>query len=191
MSHSTFLKSFLKSPGSIGAIAPSSQALAREMVNWIKFEDAQCVVEYGPGTGAFTKAIQAELNDSTKFFAIERNPEFVTLLGQRCPDLKVYEDSVANVVEICRAAEVDQIDAVICGLPWASFPQSLQDECMEALTQVLRPGGQFVTFAYLQGLLMPAGMRFRKFLPKYFSKVEQSPMVWRNLPPAFVYRCTR
>jgi phospholipid N-methyltransferase len=56
---------------------------------------------------------------------------------------------------------------------------------------VLPPGGQFVTFAYLQGLLIPAGRRFGKLLGDYFSEVRKSPTVWRNTPPAFVYRCRR
>jgi phospholipid N-methyltransferase len=83
------------------------------------------------------------------------------------------------------------LDAVVSGLPWASFPESLQIEILDSMMQVLRPGGQFATFAYLQGLLLPAAKRFRKQLDKYFSKIELSPTVWRNLPPAFVYRCVR
>ena len=56
---------------------------------------------------------------------------------------------------------------------------------------VLRPGGQFATFAYLQGLLLPAARRFRANLGRSFSQVERSPTAWTNLPPAFVYRCRR
>ena len=38
---------------------------------------------------------------------------------------------------------------------------------------------------------IPAGRRFRGQLNESFSHVESSPTVWRNLPPAFVYRCRR
>jgi phospholipid N-methyltransferase len=86
---------------------------------------------------------------------------------------------------------MSHVDAVICGLPWASFPESLQQEIMEAMLQVLRPGGQFATFAYWQGLMLPAGLRFARRLRATFSTVERSPTAWRNLPPAFVYRCIR
>ena len=86
---------------------------------------------------------------------------------------------------------MDQIDAVLCGLPWASFPESLQREIMEAMLSMLAPGGKFATFAYWQGVILPAGMRFSRLLSETFSSVERSPTVWRNLPPAFVYRCTR
>jgi hypothetical protein len=54
---------------------------------------------------------------------------------------------------------------------------------------VLGKGGQFVTFAYLQGLILPAAQRFRKLLKQYFSEVSTSRTVWLNVPPAFIYRC--
>jgi phosphatidylethanolamine/phosphatidyl-N-methylethanolamine N-methyltransferase len=61
------------------------------------------------------------------------------------------------------------------------------DEMMKAL----KPGGRFVTFAYLHGLLLPSAQRFADLLPQYFSSVTKSDIVWLNLPPAFVYRCVR
>jgi len=56
---------------------------------------------------------------------------------------------------------------------------------------VMSTRGQFVTFAYLQGLLLPAGRRFAELLPTYFRQVSKSRTVWLNLPPAFVYQCQR
>jgi phospholipid N-methyltransferase len=56
---------------------------------------------------------------------------------------------------------------------------------------VLAPGGQFATFAYWQGMLLPAAWRFSRRLHRTFSSVQRSRTVWRNLPPAFVYRCVR
>ena len=80
-------------------------------------------------------------------------------------------------------------DVILSGLPWASFPNWLQDEILNAILVSLPEGGSFATFAYLQGMLLPAGIRFRKKLNSFFRKVETSPVVWRNIPPAFVYRC--
>ena len=84
-----------------------------------------------------------------------------------------------------------ELDAIVSGLPWASFPQSLQTRILDATMKVLRPGGQLVTFAYHTGLLMPAGRRFQRLLPRYFSKITRGRSVWRNTPPAFTIRCTR
>ena len=33
--------------------------------------------------------------------------------------------------------------------------------------------------------------RFAGLLPNYFTTVSKSPVVWKNVPPAFVYRCRR
>lgn len=187
----TFLRSFLRRPGQVGAIAPSSPQLAAAMVDWFDWQRARGVVEFGPGTGVFTEAVVDRLHPDARFFAIERNPELCELVRRRCPSVPVHEDSVENVVDLCRQHQIDQVDAIVCGLPWASFPDSLQRSCLDALAEVLIPGGQFATFAYWQGMLMPAAHRFRRRLGDYFNEVHTSPTVWRNLPPAFVYRCRR
>ncbi|GAA5505304.1 hypothetical protein Rcae01_00748 [Novipirellula caenicola] len=187
----TFLKNFVRNPTQVGAIAPSSPGLVKTMVEWFDWESARNVVEFGPGTGVFTEGIVQRLHPDAKFFAIERSAELVAATRSRCPSVTVYEDSVTNVVELCRRESMPHVDAVICGLPWASFSKSLQAEIMDSMLEVLRPGGQFATFAYWQGLALPAGQRFSSRLKKTFPHVGRSPTVWRNIPPAFVYRCTR
>jgi phosphatidylethanolamine/phosphatidyl-N-methylethanolamine N-methyltransferase len=187
----TFLKTFLRHPTQVGAIAPSSPGLVEAMVEWFDWENARGVVEFGPGTGVFTEAVAERIHQDAKFLAIERSAELVATTRQRCPGVTVVEDSVTNVVELCRRESIDQIDAIVCGLPWASFSDSLQTEIMDAMLEVLSPGGQFATFAYWQGVVLPAGVRFSRRLRSTFSSVDRSHTVWRNLPPAFVYRCVR
>ncbi len=186
-----FLAQFVRKPGAVGAVAPSSARLAEKMVEWIEWERAEAVVEFGPGTGAFTGHILSRLKPGARFFAVEINPIFVSALRDRYPGVTVHEENVCRVGELCRHEGIEQVDAVICGLPWAAFCHQDQVACLESLKAVLSPNGQFATFAYLQGLLLPAGQRFRARLREYFSRVESSNVAWRNLPPAFVYRCRR
>jgi len=161
------------------------------MVEWVEFEGSSAVIEYGPGTGVFTEAVLARLPPQCKFFIVEVNPVFVKTLRSRFPRTTIYEDTVKNVRELCDREGVKEVDSVISGLPWASFPDRMQTDCLEGMMTVLKPGGQFVTFAYLQGLLLPYGRRFRRKLHEYFREVSSSNTVWMNLPPAFVYRCRR
>ena len=49
-----FFLEYLRHPSTIGAVAPSSRWLARKMIEAIRFNRCKCIVEYGPGTGAFT-----------------------------------------------------------------------------------------------------------------------------------------
>ncbi len=67
----------------------------------------------------------------------------------------------------------------------------MQAELLQATHDALADGGQFATFAYLHGLPLPAARRFRKRLGAFFSSVGRSRIVWRNLPPALVYQCTK
>jgi phosphatidylethanolamine/phosphatidyl-N-methylethanolamine N-methyltransferase len=186
-----FLGEFLLHPTKTGAIAPSSQFLARAMVEWIDLPRAKTVLEYGPGTGVFTEHIVQRLPAGSRFAAIELNPRLAELFRRRHPGLTLVEDSVANVEAICRKLGLGRVDCVVCGLPWASFPESLQTRILDQMMTVMSPHGQFVTFAYLQGLLLPPGKRFARLLPKYFTRVSRSSTVWLNLPPAFVYQCQR
>jgi phospholipid N-methyltransferase len=193
-----FLRQFLAHPLATGAVSPSSARLAREMVAGFDWNQIDVVVEFGPGTGAFTGDILRSKPEWTRFFAIEQNPEFARRLAERFPQVTTYCDSVANVGRLCaqegltaNTANVQVIDAIVCGLPWASFGSALQDQLLNATVNCLRPGGRFATFAYLQGLWLPSGIRFGRKLREAFAKVETSRIVWRNLPPAIIYRCTK
>ena len=187
----TFVKNFARNPNQVGAVWPSSPGLVKRMVEWFDWENARGVVEFGPGTGVFTEAIQNHLHEDAKFFAIERSPELAAITRARCPQVNVVEDSAESVADLCRDNQIDKVHAIICGLPWASLPDSLQTSILEATLDVLAPGGQFATFAYWQGVVLPAGQRFSKKLRGAFTEVHRSPTVWRNMPPAFVYRCVK
>lgn len=185
-----FLSQFIEKPFMIGAVAPSSPRLAREMIRGLDLGSAQAVLEFGPGTGAFTDAILPRLGPRTKFIAIELNAGLAEAFRKRHPGVNLVNDSVEKVRRICDQAGIDRVDYIVSGLPWASFPHDLQDRVLDAIGQVLRPGGTLVTFGYHIGTLLPAGKRFYKELPKRFAKVERSGIIWANVPPAFLYRCT-
>jgi len=186
-----FLSAFLRSPLSIGAIAPSSRWLAARMVEGMDLETAETVVELGPGTGAFTGAILEHLGPESRYMAVELNEEFARRLRAARPDLHVVHDSAERLAEHLAAAGRAHADSIICGLPWASFPKQLQERIMSSTMQSLRSGGRFATFAYVHAAWLPTARRFRRFLEAHFTEVRTTPVVWRNLPPAFVYRCTK
>jgi phospholipid N-methyltransferase len=185
-----FLKEFVSKPQEIGAIVPSSPALAREVVRSIDWDSVRVVVEYGPGLGAITREILPR-TEGKDFFVIELNEAYAERFRRNFPDVPLYRDSVANVVSIASEHGGEAVDCIISGLPWAIFSDSVQDELLDATFEVLKVGGQFVTFAYMHGLALPAGRRFRKKLTRRFRQVERSRVVWRNTPPAVVYHCVR
>lgn len=186
-----FIAAFVTRPKVTGAVVPSSTSLCRTMVEWVDWEHAQTVIEYGPGTGVCTAHIVSRMRPGAKFLAIEISPEFAHMLRYRFPQVQIYQESVLNVKKLCDLEGIYEVDAIISGLPWACISEAEQGRYLEAILAVLRPGGQFVTFAYVSGLLLAAGQRFRSQLYQRFSAVHCSRIVWRNVPPAFVYRCSR
>jgi len=69
-----FLREFLAQPMATGAIVPSSEVLGRAVVRNLDLSNAKAVVEYGPGTGAFTTYVLQALDHDADFLAIEINP---------------------------------------------------------------------------------------------------------------------
>jgi phospholipid N-methyltransferase len=191
MDRAKFLTEFLQKPFAIGAIAPSSPHLARTMVQHAGVIDADVVLEYGSGTGAVTEHILRAMSPRSKFVAIEINPQLAAIFRAAHPTAPLVEDSVENVRAICDSMDVSMVDCIVSGLPWALFSKSMQVTVLNQMMRVLKPGGRFVTFGYPQSLFLPAARHLAALLPNYFTTVSKSSVVWRNVPPAFVYRCQR
>ncbi len=186
-----FFYNFVRHPKSTGAVFPSSRRLAKKMIDGAGLETATSVVELGPGTGAFTGAIAERLEDPGIYLGIELREKFAAIVKDKFPQLLVVNDSAEKIVENLGKIDRQKADAIISGLPWAAFDADLQKRIMKSVTAALAPEGTFSTFTYLHARQLPAGKRFRALLDDNFSDVQTSKTVWLNLPPAFVYHCTK
>ncbi len=186
-----FLRQFLQNPRSVGSIAPSSRNLGEAILAAADIERRATVVEFGPGTGAFTTLIHERLQPGQRYIGIEKNQRFATFLSERFPNMTFVCESVEKLHSIADKEGITSIDAIICGLPWASLPLIVQDGTFEAMRRLLAPGAVFCTFAYLQGLLLPGARSLRRKLNNEFDEVTRSSVVWLNIPPAFFYVCRR
>jgi phospholipid N-methyltransferase len=181
-----FLGAFLREPLTVGALWPSSSALSRLVLASCDFQPGDTVVELGPGTGAFTELILDRLQERGRFLALEINPASVALLRGRFPRCHVIHDSAEN---LARHVGRRRAACIVSGLAWGNMLPRTQNRILREILRALAPGGHFVTFAYLHALWFPTSLRFRRRLFRNFARVETSPIVWRNLPPALVYRC--
>ncbi|QRP47026.1 class I SAM-dependent methyltransferase [Amycolatopsis sp. FDAARGOS 1241] len=175
---------FFRHPMLTGAIAASSGSLATAMTRDLGLESARSVVELGPGTGVFTASIVAALPPSAAFAAVEINPRLVGALRRAFPSVSVVEGSAETLATLLAEA----CDVVVSGLPWTAMPAVRQRQVLDAICGTLSSHGRFTTFAYAHTAWTPPARRFARLLRSRFSVVERTRVVWRNLPPAYVYR---
>ena len=186
-----FLAAFVRRPLDTGSITPSSAQLAEAMVEGMGVAEADTVVEVGPGTGVFTEVIERQLKPGAKLLCFEIDRRMAEELSKKFPRVQVVNDSIENLAAHLEAERRDGVDAAISGLPWGAFSPERQQRLLDATVKPLKPGGRFATFAYSHAAWMPQARRFRELLDSRFSLVETSKVVWRNVPPAFVYRCRK
>ena len=182
---------FLKNPRQVGACCPSSAALCNEITSFIDIEKASMVVELGPGTGVITETICQKIKPGAHLAAVELDSHMADNIEQRFSNITVFRGCASELDNMLNSRKFQQPEIVISGLPFAIFPDELQDKILNGVVRSLAPGGTFATFAYLQGVILPAGLRFRRKLASLFPQVATSQIVWKNMPPAFVYRCRK
>jgi phospholipid N-methyltransferase len=189
--YAKFLRVFLRAPALTSAIVPSSRWLAERMIEGLRLDQAKVVVELGPGTGAFTQVIQKELHPAATFLAVEINSVFASHLKRKFPRVHIINDSAEQLQQHLKRLGASSADCVLSGLPWAGFTFEDQRRLLTAVHTALRPGGCLTTYAYNHTAWLNGGRRFRKLLRSTFGSVTTTRTEWRNLPPAFVYRCQK
>jgi phospholipid N-methyltransferase len=179
-----FIKEYARNIKTVGAVAPSSQQLARAMIESIDFSQVRVIVELGAGTGSFTREIMNARQENTTVVVIEYNDTFYKKLVEMFasePHVYIYHGSAEDIDGVLAYYKLSpRVDAIVSGLPFASLPREQSQAILERSSAVLAPGGLFVTFQYT--------LLKKSFIASYFDKVAVR-RVWRNVPPAYVLEC--
>lgn len=181
-----FLKAFINDPIGIGAISPSSEVLAKAMLDDLSIAPGEAVLELGPGTGAFTTYIRQMIADSSDYLGVEREPKFARILSKRFPDLRVVNGSAEGVYEIYKGNGLRHPKAIVSGLPVSTQPRMVLDSIIEILDRLMAEGSVFRTFQYVHAFPLPSAVHFRRRMDGIFGSHQRSRVVIRNLPPAVV-----
>lgn len=178
-----FLIEYFKSPRTVGAIAPSSERLAEKMVSDIDFKNAKCIVEYGPGTGVFTDKLVEKKKQDTILLLLEYNKEFCTQLEKRYNEydnIILINDSAENIDKYLGEYNINKVDYVVSGLPFASLPKNVSNNILRKTKNILKKNGLFITFQYT--------LLKKEFIAGFFKKIDLERVVF-NVPPAYVFKC--
>jgi len=176
-----FFSKFLKSPGQVGSITPSSPFLAKAMVNAISWDTVCCAAEFGAGTGAITKFIHASAQKRAKVLVFETDVQMRQRLAEQYPGFECHPDC-RDLQRILERERLGELDCIISGLPFFNFPQQLRDDIMAQAVASLKEDGLFVAFQYSQQMKRQLNEQF---------VIEDIKFVPMNVPPAFVYVCRK
>jgi phospholipid N-methyltransferase len=175
-----FIKEYLKHPLCVGSLLPSGRKLAKSMVQEIDFANCRCIVEYGPGTGVFTKEILKNKREETLFLIIEQNKAFYRMIAdqyEKLPGVLVVHGDAQHILNYLMKYGIEKVDYVVSGLPFATLPVEVSNCILMKSKVALGSHGTFITFQYT--LLKKA------LFEKYFQGIKRM-RVLKNLPPAHV-----
>ena len=178
-----FLGGFLRRPREVGSIIPSSRFMERRIVRTAGIEQADVVVELGPGTGGTTRALLRAMRPDAKLVAIEINPDFAALLEKLGdPRLIVHTGDAGDIREVLTKHDLPEADVVLSGIPFSTMPREVGMQILHSVHDALRPGGAFVAYQVRDRV---------ETLGREVFGPAQRQVELRNIPPMRVYRWER
>ncbi len=180
-----FLQAFLKNPAKVGAIAPSSPELAAEMLQGIQPDDHNIVLELGVGTGAITRFLRDIVPSKDSYLGLELDSELVITLNQNYPDMNIICGNAAIAYAIHQESGLGKVRYLICCLPFVSLPKEISENVLIEIQKFMDEGCELRIFQYAHGYYLPPAIKLREFLKKRYGKALRSPLILKNMPPAF------
>ena len=168
-----------------------------------RIEGKRRVLEVGPGTGPFTKAILRKLRAGDQFELVEINEKFCRLLEREV--LGPYRARHPNVIVRLHCAPIEDAplsgpyDVIVCGLPFNNFPPKLMRSIFRRMFALLAPRGEVVYFEYagvrvIKGPVSNSAGRAQLKRIDTIGKTlrrkheGKTKLVLGNFPPAIAYR---
>ncbi len=180
---SIWIRNYLRHPLRVGAILPSGNSLSHLMVADIQPSSQGYVVELGPGTGSFTKALVNQGVPENRLILIESAKEFVSHLRRVHPTATVIHGNAEDIEYHIGSLGIRNIDHVVSGIPLVSCGEDTREKICEGVLNLINRGGSFVQVTYFGFCPIP-----QKLISKYNSKRIFSGAAKWNFPPGFVWR---
>lgn len=179
-----FFKTFLDNPKQTGSLIQSSPFLVDQILKPVNFQKAKVIVEFGAGTGVVTKKILDSMSKDSILLCFEVNKVLCKELKKEVKDprLKVIPDGAEKLERYLKRHNVKEVDYIISELPLVVLPKEIGEKVLFQITKYLKKGGQYIQFQYS----LTSRKKFKTMFPKM--KIHFTLL---NIPPAFVYVCTK
>lgn len=174
-----FLKGWMKQPGHVGAITPTSKITARHMASLIPRENGLPVLELGPGTGVITGELLKLGFPAERLVSIEYGLDFYNYLIPRFPGVNFIHGDALDIDTVLSRYPGQLFAGVIGAIPLLNLPKSARMELVDKYLDRIAPNGPFVQITYGPKPPVPA-------MPGRFT-VKKSKRILRNIPPATIW----
>lgn len=178
-----FLSAFVRSPRSVGSVAPSSPSLGRVMARQIDLSRSGVVVELGGGTGAITRSLLDNGVPRESLVVLEREVELHRHLEREFPGVNVVHGDALDLRAILSGMGIDKVNSVVSCIPMLNLPHEVQHGLYDAAFDVMGEGGEILQYTY--GIGCPVS---RKVLERLGARGKPVNVVLMNIPPATVWR---
>ena len=175
-----FLRALIARPKNIGAIAPSSPALAEAIAREINPASGP-VLEVGPGTGVITEAILARGVLPERLTLLEYDEDLAQHLTERYRRSQVIQGDAFDLDRSLGTNHSGHFGAIVSGVPLLNHSIARRQAFLQGLLKRLMPGAPLIQFSYGANAPVP---------PLPGTTVARTAMVFANIPPAkvWVYR---
>jgi len=178
-----FLKQYLSEPLGTGSITPSSKKLAQLMVANLDLEPDDVVVELGPGTGVFTRALLEKGVLPKNLILVEFSADFAKYLRDEFPGVRIIEGDACRLPQLLAELGQGAVMRILSGIPLRSLKPAQRKMITIAMSESLLPGGIAVQFTYFRTPPLPATVA-----GEHGMSGRQVAFTMGNVPPAFVWR---
>ncbi|WP_395396376.1 methyltransferase domain-containing protein (plasmid) [Novosphingobium sp. BL-8A] len=171
---------FLRNPLKVGSALPATGRMVEKVLAPLNWRKIGVLVEFGPGTGSFTRSALARLQPAATLIAIEPGTDFVKHLRRsiRDPRLKVIQGSAEDLAQILRSEGASVADCILSGLPFSTLDASRARAIIRASAGVLSHRGTFAAYQMRT--------RLKPLLRSHFLTV-RAEYEWWNVPPCHIY----
>jgi phosphatidylethanolamine/phosphatidyl-N-methylethanolamine N-methyltransferase len=178
-----FFRHWLRHPLGIGAILPSSNAVARAMASDVPFSRGGAVLELGGGTGVVTRSLIEAGCPPERLIVVEREPALAEILRRRFAAARVIEGDACAIGGLLAERGVTRLAAVVSSLPIKWFPLASQRAVVEPCFDLLGEDGMFLQLT--NALVSPLAMRSLGLDGTEVARV------WSQFPPVQIWRYQR
>ncbi|MEM5786739.1 MAG: methyltransferase domain-containing protein [Syntrophobacteraceae bacterium] len=182
-----YMLNFLKDKN-VASITPTSSVGVKRVCSKIDFNRNSLIVEYGPGTGVFSRYLLEKMGGDSRLILIERNKTFRSILNEKIKDPRVVvvHDSCENVLETLRSCKESEADYVLSGIPFSFLDHDLKHRILYNTHRALKKGGKFLIYQTCFQTNNHLKVHLQQHFPIVNSRYEIA-----NIPPLRIYEAIK